>query len=348
MLAEAIHSLTLETQIFIGIILLFNFYFHIRFTPETALKSPAFLTTLGILGTFIGIAIGLWHFDANDVQGSVPKLIDGIKTAVWASAFGIFCALTIKLRDIIAHRRRTPAVAAKGATADDIAEILRSIDAEIADLKPALDSYHDRMAEANTKALVTALSGIIADFNVKLNEQFGENFKKLNEASERLVAWQQAHGEQLTQTTSSMKEASEHFAKMTSQSGDFHKHAEGLAALLAGLEVQRKELTGSLTSLSTLVNNASSNLPQLEERLNDMTVGLARGMQAANETFNQNMAELISKTKEQVMVLDTALSEELTKSLESFGRQMAALSQKFADDYGPITERLNAILKIGK
>ncbi|MCE2926126.1 MAG: hypothetical protein LW823_00550, partial [Rickettsiales bacterium] len=153
---------------------------------------------------------------------------------------------------------------------------------------------------------------------------------------------------QLAQTTDSMKEASEHFAKMTSQSGDFHKHAEGLAALLAGLEVQRKELTGSLTSLSTLVNNASSNLPQLEERLNDMTVGLTRGMQAANETFNQNMAELISKTKEQVMVLDTALSEELTKSLESFGRQMAALSQKFADDYGPITERLSAILKIGK
>ncbi len=225
MLVSAIESLTLETQIFIGVILLFNVYFHLRFTPETALKSPAFLTTLGILGTFIGIAIGLWHFDPNDVQGSVPKLIDGIKTAVWASAFGIFCALTIKLRDIMFSRRKSPAAALRGATADDIAEILRSIDAEIADIKPALDSYHDRMAEANTKALVGALNGIIADFNVKLNEQFGENFKKLNEASEKLVAWQQAHGQQLEQTTSSMKEASDHFAALTKQSGDFHRHA---------------------------------------------------------------------------------------------------------------------------
>jgi len=38
------------------------------------------------------------------------------------------------------------------------------------------------MAENNSKALIEALQEVIRDFNAKINEQFGENFKQLNEA----------------------------------------------------------------------------------------------------------------------------------------------------------------------
>ena len=45
-------------------------------------------------------------------------------------------------------------------------------------------------AENNTKALVEAIREVIGDFNTKLNEQFGENFKELNNAVGDLVSWQ--------------------------------------------------------------------------------------------------------------------------------------------------------------
>ena len=42
------------------------------------------------------------------------------------------------------------------------------------------------------------------------------------------------------------------------------------------------------------------------------------------------------------------MTEELTKALESFGRQLAALSEKFVNDYTPLTERLRDILTIAE
>jgi hypothetical protein len=47
------------------------------------------IVSLGILGTFSGIVIGLWQFDTTDIEGSVPKLLDGLKLAFLTSIFGI-------------------------------------------------------------------------------------------------------------------------------------------------------------------------------------------------------------------------------------------------------------------
>ena len=53
------------------------------------------------------------------------------------------------------------------------------------------------------------------------------------------------------------------------------------------------------------------------------------------------------QTKNQVLVLDKALTEELNKSIESLGRQLTALSQKFVEDYTPLTERLRQLVHVG-
>jgi len=39
--------------------------------------------------------------------------------------------------------------------------------------------------------LVEALRDVIHDFNNKITEQFGDNFKELNEAVGRLLIWQE-------------------------------------------------------------------------------------------------------------------------------------------------------------
>jgi hypothetical protein len=57
---------------------------------------------LGIAGTFLGIAIGLYHFNPGDIQGSIPGLIGGIRTSVWASFTGILFAILIKSRYALA------------------------------------------------------------------------------------------------------------------------------------------------------------------------------------------------------------------------------------------------------
>lgn len=65
-----------------------------------------------------------------------------------------------------------------------------------------------------------------------------------------------------------------------------------------------------------------------------------------HQGFNQQINNMVSKTKEQVSALDAALAEELTKSLQSLGRQLTALSEKFVTDYGPLTDKLQQVVRI--
>jgi hypothetical protein len=91
------------TAIVCAIIALLGIYFQVRYSARAVTQGPALLTMLGIAGTFLGIAIGLYHFHSNDVQGSIPGLLDGIRTSVWASFTGIFFAILLKVRYALAR-----------------------------------------------------------------------------------------------------------------------------------------------------------------------------------------------------------------------------------------------------
>ena len=58
--------------------------------------TPSALTTLGILGTFIGILLGLAQFDVNAIDKSVPARLDGMKLAFATSITGIGSSLFFK------------------------------------------------------------------------------------------------------------------------------------------------------------------------------------------------------------------------------------------------------------
>src|SRR5690349_16611350 len=107
--------------LFIVVIAASCIWMHWKYSNRIDAMGPTILTTLGIFGCFLGIAIGLLEFNAGNIQGSVPALISGIKTAFWASIVGIGAALTLKARSMLMG---VPAVSGEtndGATVDDLA-----------------------------------------------------------------------------------------------------------------------------------------------------------------------------------------------------------------------------------
>ena len=58
--------------------------------------------------------------------------------------------------------------------------------------------------------------------------------------------------------------------------------------------------------------------------------------------------EISQLTEKQIQSIQKSLEEELTKSLESFAGVMITLSNKFAQDYTPLTESLRRIIQISK
>jgi len=56
---------------------------------------PTFISTLGVLGTFFGITMGLVAFDTTDLDKSIPGLLDGLKTAFFTSLAGMIGSMIL-------------------------------------------------------------------------------------------------------------------------------------------------------------------------------------------------------------------------------------------------------------
>lgn len=400
------------TRLFAVVIALMTIFCHIRYSNVDFHYGPIVLTMMGIFGCFIGIALGLLNFDTADIQGSVPSLLSGIKTSFWASVFGVGGALSIKLRYQLIGGPRTKSVGtARGATVDDLANLLRSLHQSLAgsedstllsqtkllrqegvdgfkSLKSSLDNYMEKMADNNSKALIDALQSVIRDFNAKINEQFGDNFKRLNAAVENILIWQESYRKQMQEmieqqerTTANMTIAVERYSEILQRTAGFSKAAADLAALIEALDAQRQHLTAALSHLGSLLKAAGDGVPRLEEKIVEMTRQIESGVRANNDQLattlravaqqvqgshtemqklltesaenihrqvSGNIRELSEKTKEQVVALDAALSEELTKSIGTLGQHLTALSRHFADDYRPLTEQLRRVLEFAR
>ena len=175
-----------------------------------------------------------------NVQASVPALLEGLKTAFWASVAGVGGALTLKFRDH-AFGVRAPTDGEKPAdevTAGDLAAHLSNIHrglvggedgSLISQIKLLRQDTNDRLdvlkaaqsealaklSEMGSKALVEALRDVIRDFNQKIGEQFGDNFKELNAAVGRLLVWQEQYRLHVEATVQKMEEVGRVSARAT-------------------------------------------------------------------------------------------------------------------------------------
>ncbi|MEY8248314.1 MAG: hypothetical protein RPT11_07995 [Bermanella sp.] len=379
-----------------------------RYNARTAEAAPTILTSIGIFGTFLGVALGLSDFDTEHLQQSVPQLLGGLKTAFWSSIAGLLGALTIKFRAVM-DATHSEDNQAHTANIDDLNNELINIYKALAgdekqtllqefslmrleqkrqneDLIMAMQHYQQEMVEANSKALIDALAVVMRDFNTKIDEQYGDNFKRLNESVGQMLQWQQQYKQQLIELAdnqqsigSAMQDASSAFANMVGHAESFNGISASLGNMLQGLNTQRDVLNQHLSGLAKLVNDAGEGLPKLEERMLFLTTGLADSLQSysqrmesmldktttsmsattvnltsqlqtaysgAFEMLDEKILKTLTQTDKQIAKLDTALEHELNKSLKTMGEQLAALSEKFVQDYSPLTERLHELVNL--
>jgi ABC-type transporter Mla subunit MlaD len=355
-------------QLAIVIITLIAVVFHLRWTRRNTALGPTFLTTLGIFFCFTGIAWGLLNFDSSDVRLSIPRLLEGIRTSFWASVAGIFWALTIKARLAIWGDAKLSVTATNqpGATLNDLAEYLAQLNKSLAGkeestllgqlkllrsdsnyrldrLHGTFEAYSEKIAEANSRALVHALQTVVHDFNTQINEQFGDNFKHLNAAVEKLVTWQARYEQQLanlieqeTETRQSMTEAASRFTEMVKRSAEFTEVVGSLKRLLVGLNTEKEQLNFSLSMLGELINHASKGLPTLEQNITAMTRQVEQGVRANQEAMTaivRGVAQAIQTHNQQLTALLGGTAAATSKDPTEPGRQPPGVpSQKIRQD----------------
>jgi predicted nuclease with TOPRIM domain len=343
--------------------------------------------TIGILGTFFGVFIGLLQFDTNNIEGSVPELIGGLQTAFITSISGLFTNLIIRLYPGIYGFQEE----SDGKKTDDIGEQLVQSMKRVADsisgegestmvtqlqkirttnsdgfdkMKESFEDFAEQMVADNTQSLVDALTQVMKDFNTKINEQFGENFKHLNEAVGAMVEWQKEYKEHVEQLTAQ-------FDNIATGLQDIDKSlkstADSNSTILETNEVLREtvsDFSSTVKSFAELGDKAKDSFPVIEQNMTALTETsnkyikdsiseIQENYQAFTKTqrelmssYSSNIETMIKDNAERIKALDNELGQELNKALESLGSQLTSLSKHFVNDYKPLTDKLREVVEL--
>ena len=326
-------------------------FWRMRYRQANAIAS--IVTISGVLGTFVGIAWGLWNFDPDTIEESVPKLLAGLKVAFFTSILGIFGSICLRWLNLQNQRKETGG--SSGATIDDLADLLKDIlevekhegeetreslksieksltgegDSTVLtqlqklrttfadkqdDLVRAFNEFAEKMADNNTQALIQALEEVMRDFNAKINEQFGDNFRQLNDAVGKINEWQEQYRQQMVElaeefriAAASVEQSRQSLTVIADRSDALVSIGEQLEPILQALQHEIGQLDTHLEAFSSLADNASNAFPIIETRLNQLTGEFSAVVSQSIDKSHASMEKQREALAKQSQILEAAV-----------------------------------------
>lgn len=372
-----LQQLLTPMNIFFGLFMLGLFIYScikIFLRPKESTTIPNLIAAIGIIGTFAGIFMGLLDFDTTKLDDSIPKLLDGMKTAFATSLIGLVLSNILKciqsgnikreakklgkdnsdislekiaslmfdiketivnsnlelvssIRDIKENTIKTSEenqIAMKSLVEELVGDKEESLVGQMKSLRKSLVKAQDEaqerlnsglekmgtqldnlvktnnaiskeiergnnvlidefrvfaknMAENNMKAFTEAIQECIRDLNNQLQEQFGENFKHLNLAVEKLLEWQIHYKETIEKTNknqeeiySGMEMAKDLVIEINNRSQSIVDVANKLGDKIITFDTQQQNLNSSIGILNKISYEAKDLIPNIDIYLKEM------------------------------------------------------------------------------
>lgn len=336
--------------------------------------APALLTTLGILGTFTGIFCGLLNFDTAHIDTSIPALLAGMKMAFLTSVLGIMATVLFKVieatlpvakevvkRDEVTPRDVYEAISSQGAELRALAKAiggetegslvgqvklmrsdLRDFQSQNAErqrefaekLWAQLRDFADMMSRSATEQVINALKEVIVEFNNRLTEQFGDNFKRLDESVKKLVDWQAEYRKQLEEMIDLYGEGVQAIDAtrvavegIRSETGRIPEDMRALAGVLEVNQHQIAELNRHLEAFSEMRDAAVAAVPQIQHQVEDVATQLREGAERMHKVMVEGateFAESVTRTNAGL----TSMAGEIANTSESIAAEVEAVLHK--------------------
>ncbi len=343
----------LNLIVFIAILVVFTVGFFSK--GRNSAVVPSLLTTIGVFGTFLGIFLGLLEFNvgtADEINESVAKLLEGLKIAFLSSVEGMLFAVIFRV--ILISRQG----------------------------KSATELLSESLARANSDSITGAMETFIKDFNQGLTAQFGENFKQLNEAVERMVQWLDIHEKFMKKTTGIIEKArdalqssAESLQKVEHATAPLADNIDDLGQVISTVDEQMQTLKATLAGVSDLGEQAKTVFPALQSGVNQMTEHMDTALRQATQNIEQSITTTLegmdtninslvtqltetaqevsdaakdthNKIGENFAAFDQQSTEVMSRTLQELGNKLTSISGKLASDYDDLVtgiEKINAL-----
>ena len=233
-------------------------------------------------------------------------------------------------------------------------KILRlEIQDRMGDLVNEFRNFAEQVTENNTQALIQALEEVMRDFNAKINEQFGDNFKRLNEAVERILVWQDQYRQQMDELAQAFQLASESVVISSQALAQMTPHYESISEVASNLErvltttiSQQQDLERHLQAFSQLAESAHSAFPQIEQNLDRLTVGFSDHVKDATNTTteaiqnqSQQLGSIVMNMDQVISLLAESLEERFRVSSDRMSQQIELYTNNLSDSIENSTQQ---------
>lgn len=345
-----------------------------RIPPRLIREVPAALTALGILGTFLGLILGLRGLNiqigTDEYIQSVDRLIQGIDTAYYTSIWGITASLLfmgserylsgragLTVRRVTDHldsifQRKTEEEILLGVLRceEDLAGVMKSFSTDLSDtlrrsleesverhLRPPIDQIAKLVTDVANYASANQAEGVQAIVDsalAKIQNAVTDRVEELAAAIGDTVEQNRAFCETLRETSGKLDEST----LLQMEAVEKYVDATGRLGAVAELMEQAEEaMSNRSKALGLIVGRLSEVGHELATVCEQLSV-----LRGAFESCNTRAAESISQLSRIWDSHATAMRElnnELTRGMASYSQQV---SGNLRDSLGEFDEHLGS------
>lgn len=317
---------------------------------------PSILTSLGILGTFVGLAYSVWHFDSSSsesIRASIETLLSGMGTAFLTSVAGMLCSVLFLWFERSRYNRLSNSVDAlcarinkqyhrpSGALLDaGLEKISNKIDGLQLSIGNDLDKVLGEKVAPIMKDISHQIDGLELTFGDDLDKVFDEKVTPImTEISHKLENPAKAVADSLL---SEFKKLSDNFADRLTE-----KVNGKMNELLQQFILATNEMKG----VPAAINTATENLIKSGEMSIEAQKEFTKETQSRFEKYTEELTSAVkvqlSEIQHQMESTSGALKgipEEITHSVEAQKTVTEEFSQQIAK-LGSIEEIYSAAIE---
>ena len=238
-----------------------------------------------------------------------------------------------------------------------------------------MQNFADMLSKSATETVIEALKQVITDFNNNLTEQFGENFKQLNEAVKELVVWQDNYKVQIADMTEqyklgveSISATEQSVAKISTESKVIPESMTNLKEVMEVNQHQLAELERHLEAFKDIRDRAVEAVPEIRKQVDETVKTIAESVEVASTHYNVLLTEsdkyiqthiassndllssFVTNTREGIETISDKLTESATKvetvisqSANEFTDNVSRANGGLQDSASHITEQTKVI-----
>ncbi len=233
-------------------------------------------------------------------------------------------------------------------------------------LRTEFETFSNNVSESfsklATEELIKALKTVIDEFNTNMVNQFGENFKHLNEAVDSMVEWQKEHRQNLEKLTEEfqvavkgIEESRKSIESIAESSNQIAIRSESIVNCSEKLDPILHTLNGQLETFDKMSRNVQNAMPIIGRSINELTKGFSETVEKSIEDSNESMEgqrrafeqqfnslqESVDKTSNQLSNITKQFSETVQTSINESNENLDEQRQAFKEIHEGFETALN-------